>query len=80
VVDENVPQALAGYRPRLSATVVGEVASSITTRSPAAAGSGAGPSYSTIAGYNSPVQAGGTITQTLFNGFQTANRTRQAET
>jgi outer membrane protein len=80
VVDENVPQALAGYRPRLSATVVGgEVASSITTRSPAAAGPGAGPSYSTIAGYNSPVQAGGTITQTLFNGFQTANRTRQAE-
>ena len=22
---------------------------------------------------------GGTVTQTLFNGFQTANRTRQAE-
>ena len=33
----------------------------------------------TIAGYNSPAQVGGTITQTLFNGFQTANKTRQAE-
>ena len=35
--------------------------------------------YSTIAGYNSPAQVGATITQTLFNGFQTANKTRQAE-
>src|SRR6478672_3763807 len=32
-----------------------------------------------LAGYNSPVQAGITATETLFNGFQTANRTRQAE-
>ena len=35
--------------------------------------------YSTLAGYNSPASVGATVTQTLFNGFQTANRTRQAE-
>ena len=30
-------------------------------------------------GYNSPASVGATITQTLYNGFQTANKTRQAE-
>ena len=35
--------------------------------------------YSTLSGYNSPVSGGVTVSQTLFNGFQTANRTRQAE-
>jgi len=74
--DENVPQALSGYRPRVSVTATGgEVASSttskVTTTNPA--------TYSTLSGYNSPVSVGATISQTLFNGFQTANRTRQAE-
>ena len=76
--DENVSQALAGYRPRVSANVTGgEVTSSTTTKNASAPPGGS--VYSTLAGYNSPVQAGITATETLFNGFQTANRTRQAE-
>jgi len=35
--------------------------------------------YATVAGYNGPASIGGTVTQTLYNGFQTANKTRQAE-
>ncbi len=71
--DENVPQALAGYRPRVSATATGgEQSISTTSKIPPA-------SYLTQSGYNSPISVGATITQTLFNGFQTANRTRQAE-
>src|SRR6476646_4757586 len=76
--DENVSQALAGYRPRISANVTGgEVTSSTTTKN--ASAQPGGSIYSTLSGYNSPVQAGITATETLFNGFQTANRTRQAE-
>jgi outer membrane protein len=76
--DENVSQALAGYRPRVSINVTGgEVTSSTTTKN-ASAPPGSSV-YSTLSGYNSPVQAGVTATETLFNGFQTSNRTRQAE-
>ncbi len=39
----------------------------------------AAATYSTLSGYNSPAAVGATITQTLYNGFQTANKTRQAE-
>jgi outer membrane protein len=35
--------------------------------------------YFTQSGYNAPFGTGATISQTLYNGFQTANRTRQAE-
>lgn len=74
--DENVPQALAGYRPRVSVTATGgQVSSSTTTK----VNSTNPATYSTLSGYNSPVSVGATISQTLFNGFQTANRTRQAE-
>ncbi|HVX99688.1 MAG TPA: TolC family outer membrane protein [Pseudorhodoplanes sp.] len=74
--DENVPQALSGYRPRLSVTAtVGEQYTDATTKSfqsnPA--------SYSTVTGNTAPRSFNATGTQTLFNGFQTANRTRQAE-
>jgi outer membrane protein len=74
--DENVPQALSGYRPRVSITASGgeqsvSTITKVTTTTP--------NSYSTQSGYNSPVSAGVTATQTLFNGFQTANKTRQAE-
>jgi len=74
--DEGVPQALSGYRPKV--TIVGtggEQTSSTTTKSV----TGGVPSYDTVAGYNGPASIGGTITQTLYNGFQTANKTRQAE-
>ena len=76
--DENVPQALAGYRPRISITATGGEVSSSTVSKNASALPGASV-YSTLSGYNSPFAAGVTATQTLFNGFQTANRTRQAE-
>ena len=74
--DEAVPQALAGYRPKISITGnAGEQTSSTTTKTV----TGGLATYSTLAGYNSPASVGATITQTLYNGFQTANKTRQAE-
>ena len=73
--DESVPTALSGYRPRVSATATREPSN--TSNSPRAATTGVG---TTTASGTSVFQSyGGTITQTLFNGFQTANRTRQAE-
>ena len=78
VIDENVPQALAGYRPRVNVTASGgEQSLSTTTKTPTPPNAPA--QYLTSSGYNSPFSTGLTITQTLFNGFQTANRTRQAE-
>jgi outer membrane protein len=77
-VDENVPQALSGYRPRISATATGGMQTlSSTTRVTGLPGTGA--NYLTQSGTNSPFSVGVTATQTLFDGFQTANRTRQAE-
>jgi outer membrane protein len=75
--DENVPQALSGYRPRVAVTAsAGEQYTDTNTT--------AGGSATTIVrtethGLNVPRAAGGTITQTLYNGQQTANRTRLAE-
>jgi len=79
VVDEGVPQALSGYRPRVTVTATAAEQSSSTTTRVGPIVPGAGPTYPTISGYNSPTSAGATITQTLFNGYQTANKTRQAE-
>jgi len=73
--DENVPQALSGYRPKVSlATTGGEQNLSSTQKltNPVV-------SYPTASAINSPFSVGATLTQTLFNGFQTANKTRQAE-
>jgi outer membrane protein len=78
--DEGVPQALSGYRPRLTATanlgyqytdtlgrtINQQVFPNITT-------------YNNNAGAFPSRGIGATATQTLFNGFQTTNRTRQAE-
>jgi outer membrane protein len=74
--DENVPQALAGYRPKVSITATGGEQSLSTTTKTATS---TGANWTTSSGYNSPFSVGLTLTQTLFNGFQTANRTRQAE-
>lgn len=78
--DENVPQALSGYRPRLSVVVNGgyNYTSVLTPAggSPAVAGA---TSFTTT---NQPYLSGGVsavASQTLFDGFQTANRVRQAE-
>jgi outer membrane protein len=70
--DEGVPQALSGYRPRVSATAsVGTQRTELTSKS--------GNNYTEIAKSYTPRGVGVTATQTLFNGFQTGNRTRQAE-
>lgn len=78
--DENVPQALAGYRPRISVT--GNAGIQYTdTKSVTTIGSGAAAATVTSQSNNTfyPRGVGATATQTLYNGFQTANRTRQAE-
>jgi outer membrane protein len=70
--DENVPQALSGYRPKVAATLSGgyqytdEISIGAT-----GARHAVGP--------QSPHAAGLTATQTLYNGNQTANKTRVAE-
>jgi outer membrane protein len=79
--DENVPTALAGYRPKASvtanagfqtlSTTVREIGSSTPINAPA--------SYFTQSGTSPPRGYGATVSQTLLNGFQTANRTRLAE-
>jgi len=74
--DENVPQALSGYRPKVTATLnVGSSFQSSTAKSAPKNAATVATSEGTITPHN----AGITATQTLFNGFQTANRTRQAE-
>src|SRR6185437_9703895 len=75
--DENVPQALSGYRPRVSLTASAgyQYSDSLTT-------SGGSPTQivrTETHGTNPPRSVGATVTQTLFNGQQTANRTRAAE-
>ncbi len=75
--DENVPQALSGYRPRISATA-NYGAQYIDSKSTTTTSSGA-PVTTNQSGWNDPRSVGGTLTQTLYNGFQTGNRTRQAE-
>jgi outer membrane protein len=83
--DENVPQALSGYRPKITATITGGQQSlSSTTRVvspnlPANVPPNSPATYAVQSGYNTPVSLGASITQTLYNGFKTSNQTRQAE-
>lgn len=74
--DESVPQALSGYRPRVAVT-----ASAGTQYTDTAQNTQVGGRLSTtsLAGVNAPRSVGATISQTLYNGGQTANRTRAAE-
>ena len=70
--DENVPQALSGYRPKAAVTLSGgyqytdEVTSSVL-------------GTSKLTGAQIPRAAGVTVTQTLYDGQQTGNKTRAAE-
>lgn len=74
--DENIPQALSGYRPRVAITAtLGEQVGSITQQTPVQGGF----ISSTNSQAFTPYSYGITATQTLFNGLQTANRTRTAE-
>ena len=76
--DENVPQALSGYRPKFSITANGS--DNYTSVQSRTFGSNGQVTATTEA--NTPYVGRGvaaTATQTLYNGFQTANRVRQAE-
>ncbi|UFW52378.1 TolC family outer membrane protein [Bradyrhizobium arachidis] len=67
--DENVPQALAGYRPQIVASLSAGL-QSVRNLLP----------DNTIQTANlKPWVIGVTVTQTLFNGFRTANNVRAAE-
>ena len=73
--DEGVPQALSGYRPRVSINgSIGTQYWDTTNRT-----STTNPTYQHLTGNMTPNSYGITATQTLFNGFQTPNKTRQAE-
>src|SRR5436309_3171337 len=77
VTDENVPQALSGYRPRVAVTASAGIQYTDTLSTQ---GGDANRLVKTnIHGENAPRAVGATVTQTLFNGQQTANRTRAAE-
>jgi outer membrane protein len=75
--DENVPQALSGYRPRVSVTASGGYQYTDTTTT--AGGTSTDLVRTQTHGTNAPRSIGMTVTQTLYNGQQTANRTRAAE-
>jgi outer membrane protein len=79
--DEAVPQALSGYRPRISGTYSNGVTWTETTTErqvPVLSGGSVGQRDREVTRFN-PASVGGQLQQTLFNGFQTGNRTRQAE-
>jgi outer membrane protein len=79
--DENVSQALAGTRLTISATVnAGTEYTDTTEVFPPIPGTPLNTSTSVrIKGRTNPRSAGINASQTLFDGFQTANRTRAAE-
>ena len=75
--DEGVPQALSGYRPRVSLTASAGIQYSDTLST-----SGGTPTAlvrTETHGVNPPRSVGLTVTQTVYNGNQTANKTRAAE-
>src|SRR3984885_7104001 len=75
--DENVPQALSGYRPKVALTA--SAGEQYTDTNSTQGGSPTALVRTEIHGVDPPRSAGLTITQTLYNGGQTANRTRAAE-
>jgi outer membrane protein len=75
--DEGVPQALSGYRPRVAVTA--SAGYQYTHVENTSGGNAAQVVRTPIHGANAPRSVGATVTQNLFNGQQTANRTRAAE-
>ncbi len=79
--DETVPQALSGYKPTVSATASsGEQFNSTLAKVTSAVNPAAPPTYPRTTQSFATNSVGITASQTLYNGFQTANRVRQAET
>ncbi len=77
--DENVPQALSGYRPKLAITANGgENFADTQSFTYASTGNTISGTTNTAVPFTSR-GVGATATQTLYNGFQTANKVRQAE-
>jgi outer membrane protein len=76
VTDENVPQTLSGYRPRisLSASVAEQYLDSLTKSTTSGR-----TTYTQTSGATAVQTYGGTITQSILNGNATASRVRQAE-
>jgi outer membrane protein len=78
--DENVPQALSGYRPKIAATATGGYNYSDTLSHTVSQTTFPNTvTYSSVADDFASRSIGVTATQTLYNGNQTANKTRQAE-
>jgi outer membrane protein len=83
--DEAVPQALSGYRPRISGTYSNGVTWTETATEVQVPVLRRGRTVDTAGSRNrevtrfNPASAGAQLQQTIFNGFQTGNRTRQAE-
>jgi len=78
--DESVPQALSGYKPTATATLqTGQAYTSTVSKTTTGSPCNVSPCYPRVGFGSSPSSANLTISQTLFNGFQTANRVRQAE-
>jgi outer membrane protein len=78
--DEGVPQALSGYRPTISAnaTVGREYSDFKNVIPPTPSLVPQGASF-VDRGMSTPHSVGGTVSQTIFNGEQTANKVRAAE-
>src|SRR5205807_1747688 len=75
--DEAVPQALSGYRPKVAVTASAGYQYTDTNLT-----SGGSPNQivrTEVHGANAPRSVGATITQNVFNGQVTANKTRAAE-
>src|SRR6202021_2392626 len=75
--DENVPQALSGYRPKVAVTA--SAGYQYTDLNSTFGGTATQTARSEVHGTDPPRSAGLTVTQTLYNGNQTANKTRVAE-
>ncbi len=75
--DEGVPQALSGYRPKVNLTASAGIQYTDTLST-----SGGTPTAlvrTETHGVNPPRSVGLTVTQSVYNGNQTANKTRAAE-
>jgi outer membrane protein len=79
--DEGVAQALSGYRPQINANAsIGRQYTDTTEEFPPIPGTPLAQATSVeVKGLTTPRSVGVTGTQTLFNGSQTGNKTRAAE-
>ncbi|MGH6713818.1 MAG: TolC family outer membrane protein [Bradyrhizobium sp.] len=75
--DEAVPQALSGYRPKVNLTA--SAGYQYTDVNSTSGGTPTAIVRTEIHGANAPRSVGATVVQNVFNGQQTANKTRAAE-